>query len=75
MSCIDDLPDRLHEGVANDDGDVGSREALRSVGQCPEVFLCQFVGCITNMELEHLSSSVWSRKGYVNSFFEPDSDK
>lgn len=55
------LPDRLHEGVPNDDTDVRSRVALRLSAQSDEVRLCQVVGGGAQMQFEHEGASVLLR--------------
>lgn len=38
-----DLPDGLHEGVPDDDADVGARVTVRFVGELPQVGVAQAV--------------------------------
>lgn len=52
-----DLPNRLHESIADDNADVGSGVAVCFAGELPQVSLAQAVWCVAQMKTKHLSPS------------------
>lgn len=65
------LPDRLHEGVPDDNTNVRPRVALCLFAQRDEVCVCQFVGGGAQMQLEHEGAGVLLRQRNVDSLFKP----
>lgn len=66
-----DLPDGLHEGVPDDDADVGARVTVRFVGELPQVGVAQAVRGVAQMEAEHLSSGRLLRQWDVDALLKP----
>ena len=52
---------RLHESVLDNQINVRTREAIRLTSQEAEVFLCEFVWGVTQMDFEHFGTGgrVW----------------
>lgn len=66
-----DLPDRLHEGVPDNNADVSPRVALSFLAQSDEVCLRQAVGRGSQMQLEHERAGVLLGQRNVDSLFKP----
>lgn len=67
-----DLPDRLHEGVPDDDADVGPRVAVRLLAQGGEVGLGQACGRGAQVQLEHKGAGVLLGQRDVDSLLKPE---
>lgn len=61
----------LHEGVANDDADVGTRIPIGILSECDEISFVEAIGGGAEVQLEHGGASGLLRKRDVDALFKP----
>ena len=71
VSCHLNLADGLHEGIPDDDADVGPGVALRLLAQLHEVCFSQVGWGGAQMQLEHEGTGVLLRQRDVNTLLKP----
>lgn len=66
-----DFANGLHEGVANDDADVGTRVAVGLLPQSDEISFVEAIGGGAEVQLEHGGASGLLRERDVDALFKP----
>lgn len=72
MSCTEDLANRLHQGVADNDGDIGSRVAIGLFSELAVILAGQLAWSRADIELEHPSPRFHVRQRNVDALLESE---